>query len=420
MVTDTQRIMRTDPGRPEVCNVCQLQRFFGDDYEELWDGERTARTGCVDMKRAARRSDRRATTRRPASATSSCMAKPERRSTRSSPPAPSRLAPAGGRHHGRGPRRRWACDDRSHAGGLTPMGFELTPRERRWFDAILVLGALALGFIVLGFVGVIFAIFGDLIMVFFLAWLLAFMLGPVVNAVTAIPFMSRTGAIFVVYFAAVRRRSSSSRSSSRRRSSARSATSSRDLPGLRANLPTILAPWQERLERARASRRSTSGPGHDLPRQHQPVRRPAGRAAPADRRREPRRDRQPAARRRAVAVHGRGPRAARWRSASGSSRPATGPRRRSSRRRSAGRSAGSSAARSSPASCSGRSASSASLVFGLDFIAVTTVHRRRAHGDPVLRAVRGLDPAGPRGDPDQARRALPASGSWSASAGSWS
>jgi tryptophanyl-tRNA synthetase len=51
MVTDTRRIKRTDPGRPEVCNVCQLQRFFGDDYEDLWEGERTARTGCVDMKK---------------------------------------------------------------------------------------------------------------------------------------------------------------------------------------------------------------------------------------------------------------------------------------------------------------------------------------------------------------------------------
>jgi tryptophanyl-tRNA synthetase len=51
MVTDTQRIKRTDPGRPEVCNACQLQRFFGDDYEDLWEGERTARTGCVDMKK---------------------------------------------------------------------------------------------------------------------------------------------------------------------------------------------------------------------------------------------------------------------------------------------------------------------------------------------------------------------------------
>ena len=51
MVTDTKRILRTDPGRPEVCNVCQMHRFFGDDYDEIWEGERTARTGCVDTKR---------------------------------------------------------------------------------------------------------------------------------------------------------------------------------------------------------------------------------------------------------------------------------------------------------------------------------------------------------------------------------
>ncbi len=51
MVTDTQRIMRSDPGRPQVCNVCQLHRHFGDDYEEIWEGERTARTGCVDTKK---------------------------------------------------------------------------------------------------------------------------------------------------------------------------------------------------------------------------------------------------------------------------------------------------------------------------------------------------------------------------------
>ena len=51
MVTDTERILRTQPGRPEICNVCQLHRFFGDDFETIWDGERTARTGCVDTKR---------------------------------------------------------------------------------------------------------------------------------------------------------------------------------------------------------------------------------------------------------------------------------------------------------------------------------------------------------------------------------
>jgi tryptophanyl-tRNA synthetase len=51
MVTDTQRIKRTEPGRPEVCNVCQLHRFFGEDAADIWDGERTARTGCVDTKK---------------------------------------------------------------------------------------------------------------------------------------------------------------------------------------------------------------------------------------------------------------------------------------------------------------------------------------------------------------------------------
>src|SRR6185437_3019653 len=30
MVTDTKRILRSDPGRPEVCNVCQLHSSFGE------------------------------------------------------------------------------------------------------------------------------------------------------------------------------------------------------------------------------------------------------------------------------------------------------------------------------------------------------------------------------------------------------
>src|SRR5919109_2472952 len=50
MVTDPQRIKRTDPGRPEICNVCQLHRYFGGDYLQIQDGERTARTGCVETK----------------------------------------------------------------------------------------------------------------------------------------------------------------------------------------------------------------------------------------------------------------------------------------------------------------------------------------------------------------------------------
>ena len=51
MVTDPLRIKRTDPGRPEVCNVCgNLHRFFGGDFLQIQDGERTARTGCVETK----------------------------------------------------------------------------------------------------------------------------------------------------------------------------------------------------------------------------------------------------------------------------------------------------------------------------------------------------------------------------------
>jgi tryptophanyl-tRNA synthetase len=30
--------------------VCQLHRFFGSDYLQIQDGERTARTGCVETK----------------------------------------------------------------------------------------------------------------------------------------------------------------------------------------------------------------------------------------------------------------------------------------------------------------------------------------------------------------------------------
>ncbi len=126
------------------------------------------------------------------------------------------------------------------------MGFQLTPRERSWFDAVLVLGAIALAFVVMGYVGVVLAYFGELIMVFFLAWLLAFMLGPVVNRVTAIPFMSRTGAIFTVYLlifgglVVVTIVVAAALFNSLQDFIA-------NLPSLRQNLPEILAPWQERL-----------------------------------------------------------------------------------------------------------------------------------------------------------------------------
>jgi tryptophanyl-tRNA synthetase len=52
-VTDPQRVRRTDPGRPEVCNVFTLHKFFTDaDTLARIDVEcRTAAIGCVDCKR---------------------------------------------------------------------------------------------------------------------------------------------------------------------------------------------------------------------------------------------------------------------------------------------------------------------------------------------------------------------------------
>jgi tryptophanyl-tRNA synthetase len=54
MITDPQRVRRSDPGRPEICNVFAYHRLFGAsplDLEEIYRGCTTATLGCVDDKR---------------------------------------------------------------------------------------------------------------------------------------------------------------------------------------------------------------------------------------------------------------------------------------------------------------------------------------------------------------------------------
>jgi tryptophanyl-tRNA synthetase len=52
MVTDPQRVKRTDPGRPEVCNVFTLHNTFSPDELPMIDREcRVAGIGCVDCKK---------------------------------------------------------------------------------------------------------------------------------------------------------------------------------------------------------------------------------------------------------------------------------------------------------------------------------------------------------------------------------
>ena len=127
------------------------------------------------------------------------------------------------------------------------MSSEFTPRQRRWLDALLILSTLAVGYVVILFIGQIFQAFGDLIMVFFLAWLLAFILSPLVGRLSRIPFISRTGAVLIVYILlfgglvilAVAIAGALANSV---------ADFIAGVPTLREDLPSVLAPWQARLD----------------------------------------------------------------------------------------------------------------------------------------------------------------------------
>jgi predicted PurR-regulated permease PerM len=80
----------------------------------------------------------------------------------------------------------------------------LTDRQRRLLDAVLVLAVIALGFVVLGYAGALFYAFGDVLLLFFLAWLLSFALLPLINGVARlIPRLPQVGAVIVVYLTIV-------------------------------------------------------------------------------------------------------------------------------------------------------------------------------------------------------------------------
>lgn len=124
---------------------------------------------------------------------------------------------------------------------------ELTQRERRWVDALVVLATIALGFVVLGYLFNLVAGLSDVILVFFLAWLIAFILNPLVEAVEHVLPLPRVAAVVVVYViliaglvaAAVWLAGTLSGSIS---------DFVRNVPDLRTHLPDILAPWQARLD----------------------------------------------------------------------------------------------------------------------------------------------------------------------------
>jgi len=77
-------------------------------------------------------------------------------------------------------------------------------RDRRLVSAILVLGTIVLFFIAVNLAASAIGFFGDVLLAFFLAWLLAFIISPVVTrAVALIPRLPRVLATVLVYTAIV-------------------------------------------------------------------------------------------------------------------------------------------------------------------------------------------------------------------------
>ena len=57
------------------------------------------------------------------------------------------------------------------------------PRDRRLLSALLVLGVVAVLFYIVSQLTVLFFYFGDIFLTFFLAWLLAFIISPIVTRI---------------------------------------------------------------------------------------------------------------------------------------------------------------------------------------------------------------------------------------------
>ena len=128
------------------------------------------------------------------------------------------------------------------------MTVQINERQRRWLDALLILATIAVGFVVLEFVGRIFFDFGDTILIFFLAWLLAFILSPLVAWLTRIvPVLPRIGAVIAVYALLLGALIALSVLIAGALSTS-ILEFVRSVPTLRDRLPEIVAPWQRRLD----------------------------------------------------------------------------------------------------------------------------------------------------------------------------
>ena len=118
------------------------------------------------------------------------------------------------------------------------------PRDRRLLSTLLILGVVAVLIYIISQLTALFFYFGDILLTFFLAWLLAFIISPIVTRIVDfIPRLPRAVATILVYSAVVVVLvvlvviAAGALATS-------IAQFAEQLPDIKANLPTILAPWQ--------------------------------------------------------------------------------------------------------------------------------------------------------------------------------
>ena len=192
--------------------------------------------------------------------------------------------------------------DDGDVGGRPAARPVLSRRQVQLVDLILVLGAIALTIVVTGMVGKIFFDFGDVILTFFLAWLIAFILSPLVRwMIRTIPGLPRAVAAAIVYVlllavvigAIVFLAGTLARSV---------ADFIAFVPRLIEDLPSILKPLEDWLQTLGFTR-STSSSRPAGPRLPARLRVGDRRAAPVDRGRQPERDGHGPHRRHPVGLH---------------------------------------------------------------------------------------------------------------------
>ncbi|MEO8571133.1 MAG: AI-2E family transporter [Chloroflexota bacterium] len=127
------------------------------------------------------------------------------------------------------------------------IGLQPGPRDRRLLSALLILGVVALLFFVIGQLAGLFFYFGDILLTFFLAWLLAFIISPIVSRiVNLIPRLPRAVATILVYTLVVAALvvvvvvAAGALATSITQFAA-------SIPDIKSKLPAILAPWQQWL-----------------------------------------------------------------------------------------------------------------------------------------------------------------------------